>query len=122
MEGRGRPGGSRVVAVVLLELVRLGVDAPYEEEAGDGGGEEDEDHPQRAHVKLLPCESPKERKGNCEEEENTKQLGTEPFFPYQSRRPNTPLAATVFYSARGSWPRASKRAETAEEEEGVNEE
>jgi hypothetical protein len=65
MEGHGGPGGSRVVVVLLLELVRLGVDAPYEEEAGDGGGEEDEDHPQRAHVKLLPCEYPKERKGNA---------------------------------------------------------
>jgi hypothetical protein len=65
MEGHGGPGGSRVVVAVLLEeLVRLGVDSPYEEEAGDGGGEEDEDHPQRAHVKLLPCESPKEGKGN----------------------------------------------------------
>jgi hypothetical protein len=49
MEGHGGPGGSRVV---VLELVRLGVDAPDEEEAGDGGGEEDEDEPQRTHLKL----------------------------------------------------------------------
>jgi hypothetical protein len=49
MEGHGGPWGSRVM--VVLELVRLRVDAPDEEEAGDGGGEEDEDHPQRAHLR-----------------------------------------------------------------------
>jgi hypothetical protein len=120
MEGHRGPGGSRVVAVVLLELVRLGVDAPYEEEAGDGGGEEDEDHPQRAHAKLLPCEPPnKERKGNCEEEEeNPKQLGAEPNNSGPFSFPTNPgdltrLSQLPYFTrpeARGL-VRASQRAE-----------
>jgi hypothetical protein len=124
MEGHRGPGGSRVVAVVLLELVRLGVDAPYEEEAGDGGGEEDEDHPQRAHAKLLPCEPPnKERKGNCEEEEeNPKQLGAEPNNSGPFSFPTNPgdltrLSQLPYFTrpeARGV-VRASQR---ADEEEG----
>nr|ACN36434.1 unknown [Zea mays] len=52
MKGQGCPGGSRVVGVGV-ELVGLSVEAPDEEEAGNGGGEEDEDHPQRAH--LFSC-------------------------------------------------------------------
>ena len=51
MQGQGCPGGSRLVGVDV-ELVGLGVESPDEEEAGDGGGEEDEDHPQRAHLLL----------------------------------------------------------------------
>jgi hypothetical protein len=31
--------------VVVLEQVRLGLEVPEEEEAGDGSGEEDEYHP-----------------------------------------------------------------------------
>jgi hypothetical protein len=57
MQGQGCPGGSRLVGVGV-ELVGLGVEPPDEEEAGDGGGQEDEDHPQRAHVSLLFSFSP----------------------------------------------------------------
>jgi len=52
MQRQGRPGGFRLVGVGV-ELVGLGVEPPDEEEAGDGGGEEDEDHPQRAHLSGL---------------------------------------------------------------------
>lgn len=38
-------------AVIVEEFVAAGVEAPEEEEAGDGGGEEDEYHPQRAHFR-----------------------------------------------------------------------
>jgi hypothetical protein len=52
------PWGSRVI--VVLELVMLHVDALDEEEISDGGGDEDEDHPQRAHLPPLGhCISPK---------------------------------------------------------------
>lgn len=96
MDGHGGPGGSRVL--VVLDLIRLGVEPSDEEEASDGGREEDEDHPQRAH--LLSCGSPKERikQMDCwwqdnggkerkkeEEEEgkgNPMKLGTEPNQPH----------------------------------------
>ena len=55
MERRGFRCGVLGVAprggsVVVLEQVRLGVEVPEEEEAGDGGGEKDEYDPQRAHL------------------------------------------------------------------------
>ena len=49
MEGNGGPGRFRAL-VGVLEVVGLGVEAPEEEEAGNGGGEEDEYDPQRAHL------------------------------------------------------------------------
>lgn len=52
MEGNGGPGRFRAL-VAVLETVGFGVEAPEEEESGDGGGEEDEYHPQRAHFPPL---------------------------------------------------------------------
>jgi hypothetical protein len=53
MEGHGGPRGSRVI--IVLELVRLCVDVPDEEEISE---DKDEDHPQRAHLPPSgPCRS-----------------------------------------------------------------
>ena len=52
MEGHGGPfpGGFGGVGIgIVVEEVGIGVEAPDEEESGDSSGEEDEDHPQRAH-------------------------------------------------------------------------
>jgi hypothetical protein len=55
MEGHGGPWGFRVI--IVLELVRLCVDAPDEEEISE---DEDEDHPQWAYLPPSgPCRSSK---------------------------------------------------------------